>query len=554
LSNTNLTAKAAEYNRIAASYLQHPPEPRLSVLAIAWYQKSLTVEPNCAETYLALAKAYHQLGQSEEALKSCDKALTIEPESLTAHYYRCLLQLPIVYRDQEESLNSRQHYHQALVQLHDTIKRATPQAIRSVVEAIGTVTPFYLLYQGYNDIDLQRHYGKLISQIMATCYPQWAQAPQIPPPKTSEPIRVGIVFGHFHQHSVWKVIVKGWISQLNQDRFKLFGYSLGDKQDQETEIAREKLTKFIEGPHSIEQWCQLIHADHPQILIYPEVSMKKLAIQLSALRLAPIQCTTWGTYVTSGLPTLDYFLTGSLIEPDDAEQHYTETLVRLPNLSIHYTPPQIELASRQRQDFGLRSSAVIYLCVQSLFKYLPQYDFIFPRIAQAVGDCQFVFLKHKTSETLTKIFVKRLQRAFSAVDLDMADYVVMQPALTDAAYHRLNDLADVFLDSLGTAGTTTTLEAISYNLPIVIVTLPGEFMRGRVSYGILKQIGVTETIATSVDNYIAIANRLGKDAQWRQQVRERMAQNKHKVYSDMAGIEGLETFLSTAVRGGGVAP
>jgi hypothetical protein len=52
-----MTAKVAEYNRIAAEYLQHPPEPRLSVLAIAWYQKSLTVEPNCAETYLALAKA-----------------------------------------------------------------------------------------------------------------------------------------------------------------------------------------------------------------------------------------------------------------------------------------------------------------------------------------------------------------------------------------------------------------------------------------------------------------------------------------------------------------
>jgi hypothetical protein len=154
---------------------------------------------------------------------------------------------------------------------------------------------------------------------------------------------------------------------------------------------------------------------------------------------------------------------------------------------------------------------------------------------QAVGNCQFVFLKHKTSETLTKIFVKRLQRAFSAVELNMADYVVMQPALTDAAYHRLNDLADVFLDSLGTAGTTTTLEAITYNLPIV--TLPGEFMRGRVSHGILKQIGVTETIATSVDDYIEIANRLGTDVSWRQKVRKLMEQNKHKVYGDMACIE-----------------
>ena len=517
------------------------------MLAIAWYQKSLAVDPQHVETYLALARAYHQLGQYSQALHHCNQALLIQPESLTARYYRCMLQLPIMYADRRPVAKSRRQYEHELVQLDQAIKSATPQAITELVEAIGTVTSFYLIYQGYNDTALQRYYGALIARVMAACYPQWSLTPQVDPPKTSEPIRIGIVFGHFHQHSVWKVIVKGWISQLNKNRFTLFGYSLGDRQDSETDIARKHLTRLVEGPNSLEQWCEIIHADRPHILIYPEVSMKKAAIQLSALRLAPVQCTAWGTYVTSGLPTMDYFLSGAQIEPDDAEQQYTEKLIRLPELGIHYTPPQIEPAPLQRQDLGLRSSAIVYLCIQSLFKYLPQYDAIFPRIAQAVGDCQFVFLKHKTSETLTNMLIKRLQHAFSAVDLDMANYVVMQPALTDAVYHRLNELADIFLDSLETAGTTTTLEAITYNLPIV--TLPGEFMRGRVSYAILKQIGVTETVATSVDNYIDIASRLGRDLLWRQKVRQRMARNKHKVYNDMACIEGLETFLSTVVRG-----
>ena len=158
-------------------------------------------------------------------------------------------------------------------------------------------------------------------------------------------------------------------------------------------------------------------------------------------------------------------------------------------------------------------------------------------------------MKHKTSEALTKIFAKRLLYAFAAEGLDMQQYVVMQPKLSHAGYHRLNDLADIFLDSIGYAGGTTTLEAVSHNLPAV--TLPGELLRGRISTGILQKMGVTETIATSPEDYVDLAIRLGKDATWRQGVRARMAENKHKIYGDLACIEGLERFLENTVRGEG---
>ena len=578
--NPNPPAKAAEYNRIATSYLQHPADPRLSALAVAWYRRSLEVEPNCIETYMGLAKAYRQMGQLAEAWDCCDNccdkgAAAIDPESLLPDFYRCMLQLPIVYRQQEEVLHSRQQYRQQLMALGEKIAKAKPEAVAALAEAVGCITPFYLTYQSYDDLELMRLYGKLITRIMAARYPQWAECgenpsifhgssqssdPPKPPlktpsasapqrsralpivsPKPSEAIRVGIVSGHFYRHSVWKVIIKGWIARLDRQKFHLIGYALNKTQDEQTEFARTCLAKFVTGSRSTEEWGELIQADRPHILLYPEVSMNSLAIQLSALRLAPVQVTTWATYVTSGLPTIDYFLTGELIEPERAEEQYVEKLVRLPNLSIHYTPLEETLTSEQRQDFGLRSSAVAYFCPQSLFKYLPQYDWLYPRIAGAVGDCQFIFMKHKTSEALTKIFAKRLQDAFAVEGLDMQKYVVMQPILSNAGYHRLNDLADIFLDSIGVAGTTTTLEAISHNLPVV--TLPGEFLRGRVSTGILQRMGIPETIATSPEDYVDLAIRLGKDAPWRERVRARMAENKHKIYGDMACIDGLEKFL-----------
>ncbi|MBP0011903.1 MAG: hypothetical protein J7545_23030 [Roseofilum sp. SBFL] len=545
--NPNPPAQAAEYNRIAASFLRHPPDPKLSALAVAWYRRSLEVEPNWLKTHLALAQAYHQIGQLPQAWDCCDKAENIEPESLIPAYYRCMLQLPILYRQKEEVSQSRQQYQQQLIALGEKIDRAIPEAIAALAYAVGRIAPFYLAYQGQDDLDLMGLYGQLITQIMAARYPQWAQSLPSVAPKPNEAIRVGIVSGHFYRHSIWKDILKGWIAQLDRQKFHLIGYALNKTQDEETEFARNGLAKFVTGSHTTEEWGKLIQADYPHILLYPEVSMTTKAIQLSALRLAPVQATTWATYVTSGLPTIDYFLTGALIEPKRAEEQYLEKLVRLPNLGMYYTPLQETLASEQRNDFGLRPSAIVYFCAQSLFKYLPQYDWLYPYIARAVGDCQFIFMKHKTSEAQTKILSKRLQNAFAAEGLDLEQYVVMQPAVSNAGYSRLNDLADIFLDSIGVAGTTTTLEAIAHNLPIV--TLTGEFLRGRVSSGILQKMEVTETIATSPEDYVAIAIRLGTDAAFREQVRARIAANKHKIYADTACIEGLEDFLEHAVRG-----
>lgn len=68
------------------------------------------------------------------------------------------------------------------------------------------------------------------------------------------------------------------------------------------------------------------------------------------------------------------------------------------------------------------------------------------------------------------------------------------------------------------------------------------------SYGILMRMGVTKTIAGTVDAYVEIGTRLGRDHQWRQHVGTLMRLKKHLVYRDMECIAGLESFLTRATR------
>ena len=271
-----------------------------------------------------------------------------------------------------------------------------------------------------------------------------------------------------------------------------------------------------------------------------------MTLKLGCLRLAPIQISTWGQAETSGLPTIDYHLSSELMEPEHGQDHYTEKLVRLPNLATYYTPLPIQPKAISKREIGLENDEIMFWCCQSLFKYLPQHDDVFSRIAQELVRCKLVFLSHE-SEQITEVFRQRLSHAFGQFGLNYGDYCIFLPCNWDSLSSAgTTAIADIYLDSIGFSGANTTLESIVYNLPIV--TLPGDLMRGRHSMAVLKMMGIEEMIASSKEDYVKIAIRLGQDPQYRQRISEQVAQNKHKLYGDLRPIRALEEFLLNAVH------
>jgi len=328
----------------------------------------------------------------------------------------------------------------------------------------------------------------------------------------------------------------------------VFGYYTGVQEDAETKQAAAVCDRFVQGPLSLDRWRQAILDDAPHVLIYPEVGMDPVSAQLAAQRLAPIQCNSWGHPDTSGFPTLDYYLSSELMEPPEAQDHYTERLVCLPNLSIYYEPLDLPPVSLSRADLGLSSTATIYWSGQSLFKYLPQFDQVFPRIAREVGDCQFVFIQYHRGTYLNGLFSQRLDKAFAAFGLRAADYCVLLPRLDVRRFVAAIGQCDIVLDSIGWSGCNSTLESLHHDLPIV--TMAGSLMRGRHSMAILKMMGVADTITETVDDYISTAIRLARDVPWRTAVKSRISENKYRVFRDTTCVSALEAFLNRATRGG----
>jgi len=323
--------------------------------ASAAYDKALKLNPRLAEAWLGRASAACDLNLVDDAMGDFQKVLETRPDYSEARFALCFAELPILYADEEEIVRRRAAYEQKLHALSGGV--ASGDVKGDLLKGLGFMQPFFLAYQGYNDIDLQRLYGSLASRIVEQRYPS---APLSPPPARDEAIRIGIVSNFFYSHTVWKILIKGWISQLNRTRFRVFGYHTGTSHDAETEIAAKICDRFVARALNVDGWREEILSDAPHVLIYPGLLMDNVSVLLAAQRLAPVQCNSWGHPETSGLPTLDYFLSSDLMEPPDAASHYTERLIRLPNLSIYYEPIATEVVSVSRADYGLRSDATVF--------------------------------------------------------------------------------------------------------------------------------------------------------------------------------------------------
>lgn len=513
--------------------------------AIHAYHEGIKIHPKESRLYKFLAYTYYKyLGDIQNALEVSSQAYTLFPSRLIFQYFLSAF-VPLVYNSSQEIINCRQQFAHFLAEFTDQIISNIEQTKENALDSISSMTNYYLGYQNMNDLELQVQYGNLVHEVMIANYPQWKTCP-ITSPQPLEQIRIGYVSKRLSKPL--GELFTGWLKYKNKDKFKIYCYDLGNSSDSKNPELKVYSDRYYSNfPDQIEVICEQIQKDKLDILVHVDIGMDPIMIKIAALRLAPIQCTTWGHPITSGLKTIDYFLSSGAMESPEGEKYYSEKLVRLPNMGLCLSKPLLsESPSRkERSYFNLKDGDTIYLSCQHISKYLPQSDHLFVEIAQTVPNAKLVFIEGMEGKLILQQFRQRLTKVFQEYNLDITDLCHFLPLLDYADYFELLKLSDVFLDTIGWSGGITSLDALSCNLPIV--TLPGEFLRGRQSYGMLKIMGVTETIATNEQEYIEIATCLGLDKTWRAAIREKIALNYYKLVDDLSCVEYLESFYQTVV-------
>lgn len=510
--------------------------------AAACFRKALALDPDIAQAQLNLGIVLADLGLQDEALERLRAAIALRPESPEPRWALAMAHVPGV-RDASQALGE---VRQRIAAAFDDLGRwfdAHPGPI--AYRGVGIAQPFWLAYQEENNRELLQGYGRLCARLMgdwqARCGPPLPARVRAP-----GPIRIGIVSRYFRNHSVWHAIMKGWFRQLDATRFSLAAFCLDAYEDEETRYARGRAARTEQGHIGLERWSEVIADAKPDVLIYPEIGMDAMTLKLASLRLAPVQAASWGHPETTGLPTIDYYLSADRLEPAQAQDNYAEKLVRLPNLGCCLQPGPLEATAPDLASWGIEPGVPLLLSPGTPFKYAPEHDWIFPEIARRLTRCRILFFTHRV-RTLSDLLQARLRAAFERDGLEFERYAAFVPWQDKAPFYGLLAHADVYLDTIGFSGFNTALQAIQCGLPVV--TLEGRFLRGRLASGILRHLGADELVAADAEQYVALAVRAAQDAAFREFARHRLSAQRHLLFEDPAPIRALEEFLQDAVRG-----
>jgi len=492
--------------------------------------QATALQPADSEAWFHLGAVYSDRNELAKALPCWERAIALNPLDGRARRQHALA-LPIVYETEAEVQRWRQRYTENLMEFGEWARQHPTAALPGIAFA----TNFLLSYQGQDDRPLQRAYGDVVRDVVSRVIPQFSQPLAMPP---GPPWRVGYVSRHLYGHTVGKLAV-GWVEGTDPVAFQVFCYHAGTIQDEITDRFRQSSHRFYHLPGR--QWEDIaaqIRQDDLHILVYLDVGMDPLMTVLAAMRLAPIQGVGWGHPVTTGLPTLDFFLSSRAMEPPDGDRHYRETLVRLPGIGLYYRPP---LLPPPALPAGLRPP--VLLSCQSPFKYLPQDDALWGEMVARLPHAQLVFVGFAPHSPITATFQQRLNRVMSS------DRYRLLPSLPHWEYLALNRAATVFLDVPAWSGGHTVLEAIACGLPVV--TWPGALMRQRHAYGILQTLGVTDTVAGDPADYVAKVVRLVTDPAYRTQIQSQMVANAHRLYNNPDCVAALEDFYRRAIASTG---
>jgi predicted O-linked N-acetylglucosamine transferase (SPINDLY family) len=510
--------------------------------AIACFERAVELEPGLLEGHIALANILADNDRRRDAVAAYERALALDPENAEVRWAHAMSQVPAVYASEAEPRERRAAFAAALDRLDAWFDAGR---IPRGYSAVGVQQPFTLAYQEENNRELLGRYGGLCARLMGAWLARQHFARDVIGRPPARPLRVGIVSDHLRNHSVWNAIVKGWFGELDRKRFHLHAFYMGSDEDAETAYAKERAAGFRSGKGGLDAWVETILGDEPDVLIYPEIGMDPMTVRLASLRLAPVQVATWGHPETTGLPTIDYFLSAEDFEPEDGQRNYTEKLVRLPHTGCFYGASRVEPVAVDLRDFGIDRAGPLFVCPGVPFKYAPAHDRVLVDIALKLGRCRFVMFVHQT-KSLSERLARRLRDSFARYGLELDDFVTFVPWLNRGAFFGLMRAADAYLDTIGFSGFNTAMQAVESGVPIV--TREGGFLRGRLASGILKRMGMPETIAKSDEDYAALAVRLASDADYRQVVREKIPAARGTLFEDRAPIRGLEEFLERSSR------
>ena len=446
-----------------------------------------------------LAGVYSNLGRIDDCHAALEHALTLDPDYGPARWQR--FQLPHT-QSPDTAADASAFIAQWRAELEYFEQRAKspqrdnePEPRLSRCPAYGSA--FLRHYLPDADAD-QPRYGRLLRALITPDHPD------APPPPARERPRIAIVSAHLHWHTVSRLFVP-LLARLDSERLDIHLISTGQLDPAWQAMLGKTSIQIHSTPRPPPDWGTLLRKLQPDLVLYLDVGMEANTQWLAAQRIAPVQAVMWGHPVTTGLASIDHYLSPDAMEPADAQTRYTERLVRLPGFGHGFMPD----ASHARHPAGqFNDHTIDLLCTQSIYKLMPEQDILFARILAALPQARLHLFPH-WQESVHERLRQRMAKVMREHGVDLQDRIVMHPLQGFENWLARASTCRLHLDSLHFSGGMTSFDLSAIGLPAI--TLPGDTMRSRQTAAMMQAMGLSELIATDADDYVTKAIALASD-------------------------------------------
>ena len=316
------------------------------------------------------------------------------------------------------------------------------------------------------------------------------------------PIRtVGFVTNRGAKSSAGRMF-QAWIDAAVSIGFEVHVFALGTGDFDTNAPQATRLHFWLYPEEHPKHWravAQCILAAKCDVLIYPEPQGSSLQTLLAGIKLAPLQAAGFGNPVTTGLSTMDFFLTPDEAESPDGEHFYREQLVRLSATWSALQPAPVG-SNWARAAFGGTADEHWYVAVQPMMKWSPRFRAAVIDILRRDPLGRLVFVQWALAFS-PRAFELLLRDEFFDAGLNYAERVHVVGFLNAHDYSSLLSVADVVLDTFGFAGGVSTADALALGRPVV--TLRGKFLRGRQSASLVERSGAVLDVVDSYDDFVS---------------------------------------------------
>ena len=445
--------------------------------ALKNYKRATEIRPDYAEAYNNIGKLFSDQSKFEQSLSNYQKAIQVKP-----NYEKS-------YNNLGNLLNNLGNFDEATEAYKKAIN-IKPDYAKAYSNLL-----FNLIYKTDFDINFYLSEAKKFRQNCKTIKKEHSfdYKYDVNPKK----LKVGFVTADFGNHP-GGFFTLSFLRELRKKNYELIAYPTIERNDEFSYHFKPLFSKWslIEKKNDEEVIREILN-DGVHILIDAQGHSAKNRLPIFFYKPAPVQIT-WLGQGSTGIPEIDYFIGSSHITPKNEDDHYVEKVLRLPEISQCFTPPDFNIEVKNLP--AIKNNFITFGSVNKLTKVNDNVISLWSKILISIPNSK-ILLKNKD---LDSVKIKNdIISKFKKYSINKERLILEGESKTRKELLNIYNKIDIGLDPFPFQGNTTTIEAIWMGVPVI--TLKGNRYIFHFGESINSNLNMSDWIAKDNNNYISKA-------------------------------------------------